>query len=290
MNLSCSVIADLLPLYAENLAGAESRALVEEHLKTCSACRKRLEELKTPAAVPASAPAPLKQVRRAVRRKRHIAVLLAVLLSLAAAVGVFGALSTPEYLPQTKAVRLETREDGLVTIEFLPGVTGYDLKSEKLPDSDGVSYSISAYSTALARLTKCGTPQEIVLNPQKERIDLVYYCEMDGGDDVLLYGETEGGRITLPRLALSFYALTAFAAVVAGAVLTLVFHKKARLRGWLIDLTLLPACWLAAQLCIRGTALTSYALTRDFALAALLAALLYAACVVFHRAVLGKKR
>ncbi len=289
MNLPCSVIADLLPLYAENLAGAESRALVEEHLNGCPACRARLEELKTPAAVPAADPAPLKQVRRAVRRKRRIAVLLAVLLSLAAAVGVFGALSTPEYLPQARAVRLETREDGLVTIEFLPGVTSYELTREKLPDSGGISYSLSAYSTALARLTGSGTPQEIVLNPQQERLERVYYCEMTGSDDVLLYGDADGGRITLPRLSLSFYALAAFAAVTAGVVLTLVFHKNARLRGWLIDLTLLPACWLAAQLCICGVSLTSYTLTRDFVLAALLAALLYAACVVLHRAVLGKK-
>ena len=48
MNLPCSVIADLLPIYAENLASTESRALVEAHLQTCTDCRKRLEKLKTP--------------------------------------------------------------------------------------------------------------------------------------------------------------------------------------------------------------------------------------------------
>ena len=40
MKLSCGVIRDLLPLYAENLAGEESRQLVEEHLADCEACRK----------------------------------------------------------------------------------------------------------------------------------------------------------------------------------------------------------------------------------------------------------
>ena len=33
MKLSCSVIRDLLPLYAEGMTGAESNALVQEHLQ-----------------------------------------------------------------------------------------------------------------------------------------------------------------------------------------------------------------------------------------------------------------
>ena len=32
MKLSCNVIRDLLPLYAENLNSEESNALVDEHL------------------------------------------------------------------------------------------------------------------------------------------------------------------------------------------------------------------------------------------------------------------
>lgn len=289
MNLPCSVIADLLPIYAENLASTESRALVEAHLQTCTDCRKRLEKLKTPAALPAADPAPLKKLQGAVRRKRRIAVWLAVLLSLAAAVAAFGALSTPEFLPQERAVRLETRADGLVTVEFLPGVTGYELTRETPPDSDRVDYSISAYTTALSRLFGRGTPQEIVLNPQRETLGTVYYCEMNGSDDVVLYGAIDGGRITLPRHALVFYALLALAAAVAGGLVTLIFRKNIRLRGVFLDLTLLPTCYLAAQLCITGIRVQSYTLTRDFLIIALLTALLYAACVLLHREVLKKR-
>ena len=68
MNLPCSVIADLLPIYAENLASTESRALVEAHLQTCTDCRKRLEKLKTPAALPAADPAPKADTRLLVQR------------------------------------------------------------------------------------------------------------------------------------------------------------------------------------------------------------------------------
>ena len=37
MNLPCSVIRDLLPLYTENLASEESMILVKDHLADCAA-------------------------------------------------------------------------------------------------------------------------------------------------------------------------------------------------------------------------------------------------------------
>jgi len=39
MNMKCEVIRDLLPLYVDGVASEESRALIEEHLKTCEGCR-----------------------------------------------------------------------------------------------------------------------------------------------------------------------------------------------------------------------------------------------------------
>ena len=118
MKLSCAVAADLLPLYAEKMTSAETNALVEEHLRECPACRKRLEELQAPAVMPVDADAmPLKKLQRAVRRKRRAAVWAAVLLSLAVAVAVFGMLSAPHYLSYDHAVRVTEREDGLVEID-----------------------------------------------------------------------------------------------------------------------------------------------------------------------------
>ena len=38
MKLSCDVIRDLLPLYADRAASADTAALVEEHLASCPAC------------------------------------------------------------------------------------------------------------------------------------------------------------------------------------------------------------------------------------------------------------
>ncbi len=53
MKIPCSVVRDLLPLYAEEMIEEETRALVDEHLEECSECSTRLEEIKAAAAVPA---------------------------------------------------------------------------------------------------------------------------------------------------------------------------------------------------------------------------------------------
>jgi hypothetical protein len=43
MKVHCNVIRDLLPLYYDGVCSEESKALVEDHLPSCEACRKELE-------------------------------------------------------------------------------------------------------------------------------------------------------------------------------------------------------------------------------------------------------
>lgn len=40
--VSCSIIQDLLPLYAEDLASQDAKSLVANHLLTCSVCSRKL--------------------------------------------------------------------------------------------------------------------------------------------------------------------------------------------------------------------------------------------------------
>ena len=46
MRNECNIVRDLLPLYAEDIASADSRAFVEEHLAECEACRRELAYLR----------------------------------------------------------------------------------------------------------------------------------------------------------------------------------------------------------------------------------------------------
>ena len=52
MDISCDIIRDLLPLYAEDLVSEDSRKLVDEHLCTCDPCTKQLGILKKAAQIP----------------------------------------------------------------------------------------------------------------------------------------------------------------------------------------------------------------------------------------------
>lgn len=46
MNVPCALIEDLLPLYYDEVCSQDSRALVEEHLQECAACRRKLADLR----------------------------------------------------------------------------------------------------------------------------------------------------------------------------------------------------------------------------------------------------
>ena len=46
MRTPCEIVRDLLPLYADEVCSAESRALVEEHLSECPGCGEYLKQLR----------------------------------------------------------------------------------------------------------------------------------------------------------------------------------------------------------------------------------------------------
>ena len=51
--ISCNVIRDILPLYVDDVLSDDSRALVDEHLSGCDACRQALDKMREPLTLPA---------------------------------------------------------------------------------------------------------------------------------------------------------------------------------------------------------------------------------------------
>lgn len=87
--MGCGVIQDLLPLYVDGAAGEESRALVEEHLRSCSVCRRELEQLRGRVVLPPETDggevrAWEKGIRRRLERRVTAAAAGVVLLLIAA--------------------------------------------------------------------------------------------------------------------------------------------------------------------------------------------------------------
>ena len=78
--ITCEVVRDLLPLYADDAVSPDSRALVEEHLSGCDACRRELETCRTELRLPPETEVSLMKVLKArLLRKKVLLALAAVL-------------------------------------------------------------------------------------------------------------------------------------------------------------------------------------------------------------------
>lgn len=163
MNKDCSIVQDLLPLYAEDMLCEGTKEYVDGHLAQCEACRAELAALK--ADVP-SAPVnaqPLRSLKKQLRRKKFTAVLLAVTLALTLAAAGFAYLTAPQYLPYSETEWTVARADGAVTAEgladlsgvesisvnLLTPVSGTEVTSTQEPDSGKTVYFITAWRTPL---------------------------------------------------------------------------------------------------------------------------------------------
>ena len=163
MNKDCTIVQDLLPLYAEDMLREETKKFVDAHLAQCEACRAELAALKadvTPAPVNAQ---PLRSLKKQLRRKKFTAVLLAVTLALTLAAAGFAYLTAPQYLPYDETEWTVARADGAVTAEgladlsgvesisvnLLTPVSGTEVTSTQEPDSGKTVYFITAWRTPL---------------------------------------------------------------------------------------------------------------------------------------------
>ena len=168
MNKDCSIVQDLLPLYAEDMLREGTKEYVDGHLAQCEACRAELAALKAdvkPAPVSAQ---PLRDLKRQLRRRKLTAVLLAVTLALTLATAGFAYLTAPQYLPYDETEWMITRSpraladgsimsDGLtdlsgiesISVNLLTPVSGTEVTSTQDPDSGKTVYFITAWRTPL---------------------------------------------------------------------------------------------------------------------------------------------
>lgn len=329
MNKDCSIVQDLLPLYAEDMLREGTKEYVDGHLAQCEACRTELAALKTEDVTPASVSAqPLRDLKRQLQRKKLTAVLLAVALALTLATAGFAYLTAPQYLPYDETEWMITRSpraladgsimaDGLtdlsgiesISVNLLTPVSGTKVTSTQEPDSGKTVYFITAWRTPLdtwrGAFDKTGDAPKahsVIDRTQREADALqgalgkvesartlftldatnctaVYYSPNNGQDDVLLCGSRDGGIISLPRLALGYYALLSFTLLITLSIAFFLCRGK-KAGKVLGHLALIPACYLTGHLLVKGFVTTSYQMQRDFSLIVLTAALLYAAALL----------
>ena len=139
MKISCNIIRDLLPLYAEDLASEDTRALVDEHLCGCDGCTMELRTLKKAEVVPMETDVTsLKRVEVTIRRRKILTVMAVMLTAAALIVTGMVWLFTPYTLEKTEAIEdVWATEDGALAIDYARGITGK--ASQSILDSDNVA-------------------------------------------------------------------------------------------------------------------------------------------------------
>ncbi len=128
MNVSCAIIRDLLPLYAEDVVSPETRALVEDHVCTCEACQGELAALKAPTeeapGAPMETPEALLRIRKMIRRRRIWILIAAVLVAASVFLGIAVYLNGSIWLTaeQVGATAVE-QGDGSIQIRYSTNCT-----------------------------------------------------------------------------------------------------------------------------------------------------------------------
>ena len=302
MSKDCSIVQDLLPLYAEDMLREETKEFVNGHLSQCAACRAELDALRADVKPQPVSAQPLRELKKRLRRKKLTAVLLAVTLALTLATAGFAYLTAPQYLPYNAAdwsvhepdASLDAVLNGEehICIEPLTPVSGTEVESVIDPDSGETVYIISAWRTLLDKwLGKLDTvngngDKLILLDTTNCRV--VYYAQNNGQENMVLYGERSGGVISLPRLALGYYVLLSLTLFITLGIAFFICRKKKAGKA-LGYLALAPASYLAGHLLVKGLTTTSYQMQRDFSLIAFAAVLIYSA-VLLALSLLQQKR
>ena len=123
MDISCDIIRDVLPLYAEDLVSDATRQMVDEHLCSCDSCTKALGLLKKQPKLPLDTDTnSLERIGRSIQRRKILTVLCVILTiaSLIWSTTVF--LVTPYYLSADESIEsVELREDGALAIGYAGG-------------------------------------------------------------------------------------------------------------------------------------------------------------------------
>ena len=216
MKNECSIVRDILPLYAENMVSEDTAEFVKEHLENCSACRAELEKMREPvqpAVVPDIDAAPLKHIKKMLLLKKVQAILCTAAILLALMLSVLSMLTAPEYFAYSpELVTVTEGANGEVTISFGSEITNYKLQPIADPTDQRTVYHLEAWTCAWDRMFSKPGAQDVTVKPENGHELLIYFTQFinqsSSNSSVCIYGEIEpdsSGWIALPGLTLGYW-------------------------------------------------------------------------------------
>ena len=292
-NRECSIVRDILPLYVENVISDDTKQFVDEHLSHCTECKNELELSQTDIPIKKncsekdSGVEVIKKIGLDIKKKRVFTGILSAVISAIVVILSFAYLTAPEYLPYAESFDIISVKDnnGCVTLSF----TGeYEIYQRE----QGI-YDISIYNTIWNKLFNIEKKQDITINPNGETVNTIYYVSNGGQEDEVIYGRNpinNGGVITLPRLFLNYYFVTAIIFALVLAMLVVIFRKKEKVKALIVKILFIPISYVISHIMIKGWNATSYSAARDFYLILLLVIPIYSLFYILYKKKHSKSR
>lgn len=282
MSMNCGIIRDLLPLYAEDICGEETKLAVEEHLKGCADCRVSLDNIKVSDSTAPVSALPIKAVSRKIRNNRLRAVALALCTLLFFVTAYYGRIRQPDPVPYSEDFFFSfTKDESGIWMQYDEGLSILSIEGGGMIDGD---YTFTMFfekartvptlyddlpdpsRQAKGNYGNIATDYIFFPSPKDTQV-LIYYANPDG-PAALLYGNSPSdsfGFAVLPRLAQNYYVIAMGVLFLLLALLSLIFRllKKPRAGRILMYISSFPLGYMISHFAVKGTSHISWDIQLD---------------------------
>ena len=294
MKNECSIVCDLLPLYAEDMVSEDTAEFVKEHLGNCPTCRAELEKLRKPVQpvaaqhVPDIDAEPLKRLKKALLMEKVQAILCTAAVLLALMLSGLSFLTAPEYFAYSQELVTVTEgANGEATISFSSEITNYKLQRIADPADKQTVYHLEVWTCAWERMFSKPGAQDVTVKPENGHELLIYFTQFinqsSSNSAVCIYGEIEpdsGGWMALPGLSMGYWLAINIVLLVILGVIWLNLRKKEKPRRLVERLILIPIAYMLGHLCVLGFHTLSYSEWRDAQMILAIGILFYCAMLL----------
>lgn len=294
MKNECSIVCDLLPLYAEDMVSEDTAEFVKEHLGNCPTCRAELEKLRKPVQpvaaqhVPDIDAEPLKRLKKALLMEKVQAILCTAAVLLALMLSGLSFLTAPEYFAYSQELVTVTEgANGEATISFSSEITNYKLQRIADPADKQTVYHLEVWTCAWDRMFSKPGAQDVTVKPENGHELLIYFTQFinqsSSNSAVCIYGEIEpdsGGWMALPGLSMGYWLAINIVLLVILGVIWLNLRKKEKPRRLVERLILIPIAYMLGHLCVLGFHTLSYSEWRDAQMLLAIGILFYCAMLL----------
>jgi len=234
-----------------------------------------------------------KKIRKKITLGKVKGILLAVLGSLVMTILIITYLTAPNYLPYNEErVGIIEGSDNKVYLEFGEDVAGYDIEPSGGLSGNNYEYRITTWNTLWNQTFGRPETSMMVLNPEGNRVNTIFYYTTDGQMDQVIYGTNpypDGGTLTLPRLALNYYVKLAAFCFLISLMFWKLFRKQG-IRRFFEVAALFFGSYVLAHGMLHGLSATTYSMLRDFTEIMLLSVTIFMILLVLQKVLVANKK